>query len=235
MTGVSRPGSLPLNVAATATGTRALGPGVRSAVWVQGCPFDCAGCVAPDWIPDRPARAVTPEVLAEELCADPAVEGLTFSGGEPMAQAAGLAELIRLARLRRPELSLVCFTGYRLQRLRAAAPSPGVTDLLAAVDVLIDGRYVAALNDDRGLRGSSNQRIHHLTDRLRGEADYFDGPRRAEIRLGTRDVLVVGVPPRGLLDAVDTALNGPPRSGAGSAVAAPGGRPAESVETGDQR
>ncbi len=234
MTRISRPG-VPLNVAATATGTRALGPGVRSVVWVQGCPFDCAGCVAPDWIPDRTARTVTPEVLADELCADPAVEGLTFSGGEPMAQAAGLAELIRLARLRRPELSLVCFTGHRLQRLRAAAPSPGVADLLAAVDVLIDGRYVAALNDNRGLRGSSNQRIHYLTDRLRGEADYFDGPRRAEIRLGAREVLVVGVPPRGLLDTVDMALSGRPRPGPGAAAAAPGGRRGEPVETGEPR
>lgn len=46
-----------INVAEICLGTRALGPGLRSALWVQGCPFRCPGCVAPDWIPDRPVTA----------------------------------------------------------------------------------------------------------------------------------------------------------------------------------
>jgi anaerobic ribonucleoside-triphosphate reductase activating protein len=214
-----------LNVAATVVATRALGPGRRAVVWVQGCPFDCAGCVAPDWIPDSPARLVAPADLVAELLADETVDGLTFSGGEPMAQAAGLAALARLARERRPGLSLICFTGYRLERLRRDPPSPGVTELLDAVDVLIDGRYVAALDDNRGLRGSSNQRIHHLTDRLRDAAHGFDGERRAEVRLGTNEALVVGVPPRGLLAALDTALGRALGAGRASGATTSGGAP----------
>jgi hypothetical protein len=53
-------------------------------VWVQGCPFSCPGCVAPEWIPIRTERLVAPDVLAGELLADDAVTGLTISGGEPM-------------------------------------------------------------------------------------------------------------------------------------------------------
>ena len=192
-----------LNVAATCVGTRALGPGLRSVVWVQGCPFHCRGCLAPEWIPDRPARRVAVADLATELLADPAVTGLTFSGGEPMAQAAGLAELAAVARADR-ELTVVCFTGFRLERLRRHPPDAGVCDLLEAVDVLIDGQYVEALNDGTGLRGSSNQRVHHLTARLRDDAfDWEGGRRAAEIRVADREVMVVGVPPHGLLDAVD--------------------------------
>lgn len=181
-----------LNVAETCRATRALGPGTRAAAWVQGCPFRCPGCLAPDWIPQRPARSMTPAELAAELLHDPAVTGLTFSGGEPMLQAAGLAETVRLARRDRP-LTLVCFTGFRLAELRAR---PDAAALLAETDVLIDGRYVRARNDDRGLRGSANQRVHHLTGALRG-FDFEHGPRRAEIRLRGSDALMVGVPPAG--------------------------------------
>lgn len=157
---MSGAGSL-VNVAATRVGTRALGPGLRSVVWVQGCPFTCRGCMSPDWIPDRPARLVAPGELAAELLADARVTGLTLSGGEPMAQAAALAETVARARAER-DLSVLCFTGYRLERLRRDPPDPGVARLLACVDVLVDGQYVAELNDGRGLRGSRNQRVHRL-------------------------------------------------------------------------
>src|SRR5512146_912679 len=97
-----------LNVAAICPTTRALGPGVRAVVWVQGCAFHCPGCIAPDWIPIRPARLVKPEALAEELLADPEVTGLTFSGGEPMLQASALARLARAARNMR-DVDIICF------------------------------------------------------------------------------------------------------------------------------
>ncbi|SBW29074.1 reductase radical activating protein [Candidatus Protofrankia californiensis] len=197
-----------LNVAATCRLTHALGPGPRAAVWVQGCPFDCAGCVAPDWIPDRPARLVAPAELAAGLCSASGITGLTFSGGEPMSQAAGLAELVRCARALRPDqdLSLVCFTGYRLEQLRRTPSNAGVVDLLAQIDVLVDGRYVASRDDNRGLRGSDNQRIHHLTDRLRASGYDFEGRRRTtEIMIAGGEVLTVGMPAHGLLATLDEA------------------------------
>jgi hypothetical protein len=108
-----------VNVAATCSATHALGPGVRSVVWVQGCPLRCPECLAPEWIPDREARLVSPAALAAELLADERVTGLTISGGEPMAQAAALAQMVRAARAVR-ELTVICFSGYRLARLRGA-------------------------------------------------------------------------------------------------------------------
>jgi anaerobic ribonucleoside-triphosphate reductase activating protein len=111
-----------------------------------------------------------------------------------MQQAADLAEVIKLARRRR-ELTLICFTGYRLAELRSRPPGAGVAALLAETDVLIDGRYVAARNDGRGLRGSSNQQVHHLTGRLaHAREELADGPRRSEIRLRGTSALLVGVP-----------------------------------------
>lgn len=192
-----------VNVAATCRATRALGPGLRAALWVQGCPFRCAGCIAPEWIPQRTARLVPAADLADELLADANVTGLTFSGGEPMAQAGALAQVVAAARRRR-DVTLICFTGFRLAELLARPPDPGVADLLAQTDVLIDGRYVAARNDGTGLRGSSNQRIHHLTARLADfAAEFAGGRRRCEIRLTTRSAFLVGVPEAAVAAAFD--------------------------------
>lgn len=202
-----------LQVAETCVGTRALGPGLRSVAWVQGCPFHCRGCIAPEWIPQRPARETLPADLAAELLTNLGVTGFTFSGGEPMAQAAGLAEVIRIARRQR-DVTLVCFTGYRLAQLRAAPPNPGVAELLAQTDVLIDGLYVAARNDGRGMRGSSNQQVHMLTSRLaHTAAELTSGPRRTEVRLRSRSALLVGVPDPAVAEAFDRvpALTGVPQ------------------------
>ena len=193
-----------LNVAAVCPSTRSLGPGVRSVIWVQGCFFRCPGCIAPGWIPIQPARMVPLDKLVEELLVDPAVTGLTFSGGEPMLQAAGLARFARLARQVRP-LNIICFSGFTLSHLRRVPPGPGVDDLLEQLDVLIDGPYIEQLNDNRGLRGSSNQQIHFFTDRLKAH-DLAGDPRRAEIRIHAGEAMLVGVPPNRLSEAFHQAI-----------------------------
>jgi anaerobic ribonucleoside-triphosphate reductase activating protein len=194
-----------VNVAETCVGTKALGPGLRSVVWVQGCLLHCRECIAPDWIPRRQARLIGPAELAAELLSDSAVTGLTLSGGEPMLQAQALAEMVREARSQR-DVNVICFSGYQLEELRERPPAPGTADLLGQLDVLIDGAYEAAANDDRGLRGSSNQVVHHLTDRLAAAGDDLArGPRTAEIRVRDRSLLLVGVPPQGLARNLDTA------------------------------
>ncbi|GAA4959654.1 4Fe-4S single cluster domain-containing protein [Actinoplanes utahensis] len=193
-----------LNVAAMTARTRALGPGLRSVLWVQGCPFRCTGCIAEEWIPLREAELMTPADAAARLTADPEVDGVTFSGGEPMLQAAALAETIAIVRRRR-DVSLICFTGYRLEVLRERPPARGVGELLAAVDVLVDGLYVPARDDGLGMRGSTNQRIHHLTGRLRESGHDLEHRRRTtELQFAGDDLLLVGVP-----DPLTAAVFGP--------------------------
>lgn len=201
-----------LNVAEVLGATRALGPGWRSVVWVQGCPLDCPGCLAQGWRSDQAATRFTVPELVEMLLADPRVEGLTFSGGEPMAQAAALAEVAKLARLDRTQggrdISVICFTGFSMAQLCTQPPSPGVERLLAQTDVLIDGPYLQERDNGRGLRGSENQRVHHLTDRLRAfGSELEDGVRRLELRFtadaGGTGMLMVGIPPTGLRAMLD--------------------------------
>src|ERR1700722_14798569 len=80
-----------INLAATCTATRALGPGLRAVAWVQGCPFSCTGCIAPDWIPQRAARAVAAADLAAELRADPGVTSLRKAGRDALGAVGGRA------------------------------------------------------------------------------------------------------------------------------------------------
>lgn len=191
-----------LNIAAIAGRTRALGPGTRVAIWVQGCPLNCRGCLAPKWIPFVPAMALSPEQILDQLDLKQ-ISGLTFSGGEPMEQATGLAALARLARQKK-DLDLICFTGYRYERLVNAPPNEGVAALLAEVDVLIDGPFVQALADATGLRGSSNQRILHLTSRLQ-DSNLETQQRSLEVTITNGELAFIGIPTPDVLSALEQA------------------------------
>jgi anaerobic ribonucleoside-triphosphate reductase activating protein len=191
-----------LNIANIAARTRALGPGTRAVVWVQGCPLNCPGCLAPGWIPFVPATQWTPAEILEKLDLD-SITGMTFSGGEPMEQAAGLAALVRLARQKK-DLDLICFTGYRYERLLKNPSNDGVADLLAQVDVLVDGPYIQSLNDSVGLRGSSNQRVIHLTSRLKGH-DLELQKRKVEITITNGELAFIGIPTPGMISALGRA------------------------------
>jgi anaerobic ribonucleoside-triphosphate reductase activating protein len=196
-----------VNVAAITQSTQALGPGDRAVVWVQGCPFHCPGCIAPGWIPFRSARLISIEGLVDELLSKPEVSGLTISGGEPMQQAKALADVTQLARKKR-ELNIITFTGYKYEKLLAQPTNTGIPALLGQIDILIDGPYVKSLNNGIGLRGSSNQRIIHLTSSLE-RFDLENYPRRTEIQLLEREAMIIGIPVDGLLDSLGEALRAP--------------------------
>jgi anaerobic ribonucleoside-triphosphate reductase activating protein len=193
-----------VNVASFAAETTALGPGVRAVIWVQGCPLRCPGCLAPGWIPSIPANLLTPAEILAKLELDE-IDGLTFSGGEPMEQATGLAELARLAR-KQKDVNIICFTGYRYERLLGDPPNPGIHELLKEVDVLIDGPYIQARNDSIGLRGSSNQRIIHLSSRLVNHNLEYQ-KRKVEVFVDDGHLSYIGIPTPGIQSAIDNALH----------------------------
>jgi anaerobic ribonucleoside-triphosphate reductase activating protein len=147
---------------------------------------------------------MTVEQVVEQLLVSPTISGLTFSGGEPMFQAALLARVVKLARKSR-SLDLICFSGYKYETLLNDPPNSGVPHLLNEVDVLIDGNYIQKLNSGRGLRGSDNQRILHLTDRLKG-FDLENSPRRMEISLHSGELAFTGIPPLSVTVVIDQTI-----------------------------
>jgi anaerobic ribonucleoside-triphosphate reductase activating protein len=169
--------------------SRANGPGARFVVWMQGCTLGCPGCFNPTTHDPLGGRDVPVSELAGELASVRDIEGLSLSGGEPLQQAAAAAELLDAARSL--GLSTLAFSGYTLDEITAL---PGGPEVLARLDVLIDGRYVAGERLASGLRGSANQRICLLTDRYTREQ--VEATPVAEIRIDRRGhAILTGVDP----------------------------------------
>jgi anaerobic ribonucleoside-triphosphate reductase activating protein len=172
---------------ATVPRSRANGPGTRFVVWFQGCTLGCAGCFNPTTHTLGGDAVDTGALLAQLAAAK--VDGLTLSGGEPMQQAPAALELVLGAR--RLGLSTLMFSGYTLDELRAQALGPA---MLAHLDVLIDGRYVASDRLSDGLRGSANQQIRILSAR-HTVAEVAATPQ-AEIQIAADGTLAItGVAP----------------------------------------
>jgi anaerobic ribonucleoside-triphosphate reductase activating protein len=96
-------------------------------------------------------------------------------------------------RASRPALTYIAFTGYQIGALQTSYRY-GVRDLLAHLDVVIDGPYVARLDNGLGSRGSTNQQINHLTDRLKGTMDFENCERLVEWHQQEGQVIIVGIP-----------------------------------------
>lgn len=148
--------------------TQVLGPGPRAVVVVQGCELRCRGCTVPETHRHDGGFSILVSDLVRRLDQIRNISGITLTGGEPFLQAAALTRVIDMLRVRRPTLSAMSYSGYRLEWLRAKG-SRAQLDLLERLDLLVDGPYVERLHAPLRWRGSSNQRIHLLTPRHREE------------------------------------------------------------------
>lgn len=133
------------------------GPGIRYAVFVQGCPHGCPGCHNPQTHPFEGGSRMEVEDIFEDFQKDPILKGITLSGGEPFCQPSPLAELAKLVHGAGKDVAV--YTGYVYEEL-LRMPDPAVRALLDETDLLIDGPYVEAQrNLELSFRGSENQRV----------------------------------------------------------------------------
>jgi anaerobic ribonucleoside-triphosphate reductase activating protein len=171
--------------------SRANGPGRRFVVWFQGCTLGCPGCFNPATHAVTAGPGMPIDELARAMAASCAsgATGLSLSGGEPLQQPEAARALLDAARAL--GMSTLAFSGYTIDEIRGL---PGGPDVLARLDVLIDGRYVAGDRLAAGLRGSANQRVHLLTDRH--SLAEVEATPVAEIRIDPNgDAILTGVNP----------------------------------------
>jgi len=141
------------------------GPGIRYTVFTQGCPHHCPGCQNPQTHDFAGGQDISLDKLLEDICRNPLVSGVTFSGGEPFSQPGPLATLAQELKKRRRHIMV--YTGYTFEEL-LKLNDPAVKQLLSFTDLLVDGRYVAAKrNLNLRFRGSSNQRILNVPESLK--------------------------------------------------------------------
>lgn len=166
--------------------TRAEGPGIRFTIWVQGCHNGCPGCYSTALWDPQGGTETTPGALIAQIRETPDIEGITFLGGEPMEQAADLAQIAAAAQ--KMGLSVLTFTGLIHENLLQEG-DPDKLALLAQTDLLIDGPYLQALYDtSRPWVGSKNQRYLFLTERYQW-TDIEKCRNRVEFRLDKNGVL----------------------------------------------
>lgn len=139
------------------------GPGLRMAVFTQGCPHHCAGCHNPGTHSFAGGFQADVGALLAAFDENPILAGATLSGGEPLVQAAGLITFARGVKARGKDVW--CYTGYVFEDvLVMAGRDEALSRLLRYVDVMVDGRFDAAKKSaSLRYRGSSNQRIVNVS------------------------------------------------------------------------
>jgi anaerobic ribonucleoside-triphosphate reductase activating protein len=135
------------------------GPGIRTAVFVQGCPHRCPGCHNERTWEFEGGSVTDVSGIIASMKRNPLIKGLTLTGGEPFSQAHACAALAREARSE--GYGVYAYTGFVYEELLELARSDeAIRELLEAVDTLVDGPFVEAQKTlDLPFRGSSNQRI----------------------------------------------------------------------------
>ena len=135
------------------------GPGIRYAVFVQGCPHRCEGCHNPGSHDINGGYDGDTDELTAKIKQNPLLDGVTFSGGEPFLQAKPLAAMAK--EIHAAGLNVVTYTGYTFEELiEKATEENGFRELLENTDILVDGRFkIEERSIDLNFKGSKNQRV----------------------------------------------------------------------------
>ena len=132
------------------------GPGIRTTIFSQGCPHQCPGCHNPETWDFGCGTDISVEAVVDIVRGNPLCRGVTFSGGEPFAQAEAFARLAAL--LKEKGYEVASYSGYTFEELLAG--SEAQKTLLASIDILIDGPFLQSQKSlEIAFRGSRNQRI----------------------------------------------------------------------------
>jgi len=131
------------------------GPGLRLAVFAQGCLHNCPGCHNPQTHDPSGGYYINIDEIIDKARKNPLLSGITLSGGEPFMQVEAMSELAKKARV--AGLNVIVYTGYTWEEL---VTNEGFMPLVNAADYIVDGRFEI---DKRTLVipfvGSENQRI----------------------------------------------------------------------------
>ena len=181
--------------------SRANGPGRRAVVYFQGCSLNCNKCWNRNTHKFHGAEIAVREVARrfEEARGLEMLEGVTFSGGEPMQQAESLLNLMEEIRQAGPLVSFGMFSGYTEDELASGryltrsreTPERKRTlwrEIRLMLDFAVMGRYDETQPTMEPLRTSRNQRLVLFSDRYQ-PGDF--GPQLIEISIASTGTTVL--------------------------------------------
>lgn len=197
---------LTVNVGAWLDRSVVNGPGERFVLWLQGCLLRCPGCINQEFQPLTPRHIMSVDDVSIRILGTKGIEGVTYSGGEPMLQAQALTRLSE--RLKSAGMTIVCYTGCTLEELHTHQ-DPWVQSLLKLVDILIDGPFIQGQAASLLWRGSRNQRVHLLTDAYRAWSERIGAHTgQVEFSIDRGSFTTTGTWPDGFLERLEKLLRG---------------------------
>lgn len=139
------------------------GPGLRYTIFTQGCFHNCSGCHNPKSHDINGGYLKDIQDILSEITANPLLDGITLSGGEPMLQVKPLIEICK--EVKAMGLNIVVYSGFTYEEILKDAKKK---ELLQLCDMLIDGKFE---QDKKSLallyRGSANQRLINVQESLK--------------------------------------------------------------------
>lgn len=148
------------------------GPGTRCSIYVAGCNHYCDSCHnSHSWDFNQGTNLFEelPSIIAY-LKENTFLNGITFSGGDPMCQPEDFLEVLKIICSNLPGINIWCYTGYILEEIWA---EPYKKECLSYLDVLVDGSYDKNRPTQRRYIGSDNQRIIDIKKLLNSKEDYY--------------------------------------------------------------
>lgn len=146
------------------------GEGIAVSLFVQGCSHHCKGCFNPDTWSFTQGREWNKEIEDKfiELCQDPIIDCVSILGGEPFDQNDDIYSLLKRVK-QEVNKPVYLWTGYTFEYLMENNITAKKCFLEGLVDWLIDGKFeIGNLKLDLKLRGSTNQRIINVREKLNG-------------------------------------------------------------------
>jgi len=171
------------------------GPGKRFVIWFQGCTIQCKGCFnSKFWDVNGGEFMEVEKIFGLILNAhkNEKIEGVTFTGGEPLDQAKNIIHLAR--KIKSINLTIVCYTGYLFGEIINGIVPFGY-ELLKYVDILIDGKFIEEEKAPLLWRGSRNQKVYFLSNIYKYFEEIVDeeGKKEIEILIGDEIITSTGI------------------------------------------
>ena len=172
---------------------RSLGPGKRFVIWTSGCPRRCENCSNPELQERNLLKDISvKDILKAVSTCTKDIDGITVTGGDPFFQHDELIKLldgIKAIGIK----DILVYTGYTIEEIeREGRLFKKAAELCG---VIIDGKYIDSLNDNKGIRGSSNQKIIVIDKSLEEKYKGLDScPRTSETIVSKNRIFSAGIP-----------------------------------------
>lgn len=148
-----------MRIASVVTDSIVDGPGLRVAIFTQGCFHNCFGCHNPGTHDPSGGYEESIESIVNKIKKNYLIDGITLTGGDPFEQAEECAKLAREVKLIDSKYTIWTYTGYTYEQILSKNNSSW-NSLLDVTDVLVDGPFILSQKSyELKFRGSRNQRL----------------------------------------------------------------------------